>query len=54
MKSAVVRFLDDGSGSAALEYAIAGSVISIALVLAAVAVGSGLNGLISAISPHFN
>ncbi len=54
MTAALVRFLHDCSGSAALEYAIVGSVVSIALVVAAATVGTRLNGLIGAIVVYFN
>ncbi len=54
MRVALARFLHDCSGATALEYALIGSLISVAMALAAASVGSGLNGLISAISPHFD
>ena len=53
MTAAVALFLRDCSGSTALEYALIGSVVSIALVLAAATVGSKLGDMIGAIAPHF-
>ncbi len=53
MTATVARFLRDCSGSTALEYAIIGSVISIALILAATTIGTSLNGMISAIAAQF-
>ena len=49
----IARFLQDRSGSTALEYAIIGSLVSIALVLAATAIGTQLNGMLGAIAPYF-
>ncbi len=54
MTATVVRFLRDRSGSAALEYAIIGSVISIAIVAAATTLGTQLNSMIGAITGKFN
>ena len=54
MTAAVVRFFRDCSGATALEYAIIGSVISIALVTAATLIGAKLNGILSSISGHFD
>ena len=54
MKAALARFLPNCSGSTALEYAVIGSVISIALVVAAISVGTRLNALIGAIVPYLD
>ena len=48
------RFLSDCSGSTAIEYALIGSVISIAIVLAATAIGTRLNDMIGAVTSHFD
>ncbi len=54
MTAALVQFLRDCSGATALEYAIIGSVISIALVTAAIAIGASLNGMLGNVSSNFN
>jgi pilus assembly protein Flp/PilA len=45
MTAALARFFQDCSGATALEYAIIGSVVSIALVTAAALIGTRLNGM---------
>jgi pilus assembly protein Flp/PilA len=49
----VARFLRDRSGSTAIEYAVIGSLVSVALVLAATTIGTQLNGMIGAIVGYF-
>ena len=39
------RFLSDTSGSTALEYALIGSLISVAIVVGVTNVGSSMNGV---------
>ena len=54
MTATFARFLRDCSGATALEYAIIGSVISIAIVAAADHLGAQLNGMFGAITGKFN
>ncbi len=49
----VARFLRDCSGSTAIEYALIGSIISIAIVVAAAAIGTRLNGFFAGIAGDF-
>ena len=49
----VARFLRDCSGSTALEYAVIGSVVSVALALVATTIGTDLNGMLGAITVYF-
>jgi pilus assembly protein Flp/PilA len=54
MTAAVARFLRDCSGATAIEYAIIGSIISIALVAGATVIGVRLNGMLNAVAGHFD
>ncbi len=54
MWATVARFRRDCSGSTAIEYAIIGSVVSIAIVAAAATLGSRLNGMFGIIAGQFN
>lgn len=54
MKAAVARFLRDCSGTTAVEYAIIGSVISIAIVATAITIGVRLNTMFGGAAGHFN
>jgi len=49
----IARLLRDCSGTTAVEYAIIGSLISIALVAAAVVIGVSLNGMLANVSSNF-
>ena len=53
MTALVARFLRDCSGSTALEYAVIGSVVSIAVVVAATTIGTKLNGMIGVVAGYF-
>jgi Flp pilus assembly pilin Flp len=54
MTAAVERFIRDCAGTTALEYAIIGSVISIAIIVAAASIGLHLNGMLGAITGKFD
>ena len=54
MAAAFARFLRDCSGATALEYAVIGSLISVAIVAAAATLGTQLNSIIGAITGNFN
>ncbi len=54
MTAAVARFLRDCSGAIAIEYAIIGSIISIALVAGATVIGVRLNGMLNTVASHFD
>jgi pilus assembly protein Flp/PilA len=54
MRTLVVRFLADRSGATAIEYALIGSLISIAIIVGATAIGIKLNDAFNSIAGKFN
>ena len=50
MLNRVVRFIKDDSGAASIEYALIGTLIAIAIVVGATALGSALDGRYTAIA----
>ena len=46
----LIRFSQDKSGVTAIEYALIGSIVSIAIVIGATALGSPLNGIFQSIA----
>ncbi len=54
MKAVFFRFVVDCSGATAIEYALIGSIVSIAIVLGATALGSKLNDIFNTIAGKFN
>jgi Flp pilus assembly pilin Flp len=51
--NAVVRFARNESGSVAIEYALIASIISIAIILSAKALGEQLNAIFTGIVANF-
>jgi pilus assembly protein Flp/PilA len=43
MARLILRFLGDESGATAIEYALIGSLVSVAIIVGAIALGSKLN-----------
>ncbi|CAN5194900.1 hypothetical protein BH10PSE9_BH10PSE9_08360 [soil metagenome] len=54
MRAILVRFLLDQSGSTALEYALIGSIVSIAIIAGAIALGNKLNNSFSFFAGKFS
>lgn len=54
MSAVLARFLRDCSGATALEYALIGSLVSIAIVAAVTVVGVNVNGMFSTMSSKFD
>ena len=50
----VARFAHDKSGAVAIEYALIASIISIAIVIAALGIGGKLAEMFSGYAGHFN
>jgi pilus assembly protein Flp/PilA len=50
MKSLFTRFAKDESGAAAIEYGLIATLIAVALIVGATAVGTSLNKVFSSIS----
>ncbi|MEX0852500.1 MAG: Flp family type IVb pilin [Bauldia sp.] len=50
----IVRFLRDTSGATAIEYALIGSLLSIAIVVGATALGSHLNTMYRDVADSFD
>ena len=48
----LIRFSQDESGVTAIEYALIGSIVSIAIVIGATALGSTLNGIFQSIASN--
>lgn len=53
MRALIARFLADRSGATAIEYALVGSLISIAIIVGATYLGSQLNTLYESIADSF-
>ncbi len=53
MTAPAARFLRDCSGSTAIEYAVIGSLVSIAMIVVATTIGTQLNGMLGAIVAYF-
>ena len=54
MATLVARFVKDQSGATAIEYALIGSLISIAIVIGATALGSKLNDAFNMVAGKFS
>jgi pilus assembly protein Flp/PilA len=54
MRTLVARFLADRSGATAIEYALIGSLVSIAIIIGATAIGIKLNDVFNSIAGKFN
>jgi pilus assembly protein Flp/PilA len=50
----LIRFFEDERGATAGEYALIVSLIAVAIILGATAVGISINGLLSNASSHIN
>jgi pilus assembly protein Flp/PilA len=53
MKSLFTRFVSDQSGATAIEYALIGGIVSVAIIVGATALGGSLNTTFSDMSTHF-
>ncbi len=54
MTATVARFVRDRSGATVIEYAIIASLVSVALALAAGTIGTQINDMLGAVSPHLD
>ena len=51
MANLLKRFRADDAGSVALEYALIGSIVSVAVIVGALAIGTSLNATFADIAP---
>ncbi len=54
MNTLLKRFLGNASGSTAIEYALIGSIVSIAIVAAVISIGNIMNTNLALIASHLN
>ena len=52
MKKLILRFVTDESGNAAIEYGLIASLIGVAIILGATALGTNLNSALADLSAH--
>jgi pilus assembly protein Flp/PilA len=53
MKTLLSRFLQDEEAGAAIEYSLVASIVSLAVVAAAITIGTSLNSILQGISGNF-
>jgi len=53
MKSLLLRFVQDDAAGAAIEYSLVASIVSLAVVTAAVTIGTSLDKILQSISTNF-
>ena len=53
MKTFVYRFLLDEAGGAAMEYGLVASIVSLAIVTAAVTIGTSLSSILQNVAGNF-
>ena len=53
MKTLLSRFMHDEAASAAVEYSVVASIVSLAVVTAAITIGTSLNSILQNVSGKF-